>query len=643
MAQKLDLPKSEMDFRNLQDSLYQTTSSKLQSEELPRFRGILEVASSEPVILTAIHKLKANRGAETPGSDGESMRNNFLQEDYQNVMKRVQEAFKHYKPQPVRRVYIPKPGKTEKRPLGIPSTIDRIVQECIRMTIEPILEAQFFKHSYGFRPMRDSHLALNRVTDIVHKTGYHWIVEGDIKGFFDNVNHSLLLKQLWHMGIRDKRILMIIKEMLKAGIEGEIDSNLMGTPQGGIISPLLANVYLHSFDKWITREWENKRTRKEFGERKNFLQALHSSNLKPVYLVRYADDWVLITNSKENAEKWKWRAKQFLSNTLKIELSEEKTLITNIKVKPIHFVGFSHRVKRGKSRQGFVPHTKPDPKRLKAKVNELHRDLRDLKKLEKIKKGDGKEKLIHGINLINSKIRGLIEYYDVANNVYRGFDKYANAIRWRAYRSMKQYGVQWIPAKEVHNLSSIHSKYETTIPSVEYNGLWVGVTDLHFATWNKDKTKLKRPKETPYTREGRELYAKRTNKKPLKVRADEFLNIGMSMGTSQRLHKFKTGKISKRAFHLYNFEFYLNRPYAYNRDKGRCKVCGEATDLTDTHFHHISPKLPISLVNRVGNLATVHDKCHKMIHDGKDYSHLENKIWKKINTLRTRLVVENGN
>ena len=129
-------------------------------------------------------------------------------------------------------------GKSEMRSLGIPTIIDRIIQECIRSTIEPILEAQFFKHSYGFRPMRDAHMALNRVTDIVHKTGYQWVVEGDIKKFFDNVNHRILLGQLWHMGIRDRRILCIIKEMLKAGIMGECESNTSGHPKVESFSPL---------------------------------------------------------------------------------------------------------------------------------------------------------------------------------------------------------------------------------------------------------------------------------------------------------------------------------------------------------------------------------------------------------------------
>lgn len=124
--------------------------------------------------------------------------------------------------------YIDKPGKAEKRPLGIPTIRDRIVQECIRIVLEPILEAQFWEHSYGFRPMRDTHQALARVTDLVHITGYHWIVEGDISKCFDKIDHRILLKRLYHVGIHDRRVIQIVKAMLEAGIIGECEVNEEG-------------------------------------------------------------------------------------------------------------------------------------------------------------------------------------------------------------------------------------------------------------------------------------------------------------------------------------------------------------------------------------------------------------------------------
>jgi len=234
MALKLEyhMPNDETQLRELQDYLFRETKQAILRNERPKFKGLLGAISSETVILSAIHKIKSNQGSQTPGSDDQIMQD-ILKKDYNEIISLVQKQLKHYKPRPIRRVRIPKPGKDEKRPLGIPNIIDRIIQECVKIIIEPILEAQFFKHSYGFRPMRDAHMALKRITSIVHDTGYHWIIEGDISKFFDNVNHTMLVKKLWHMGIRDRRVLMIIKAMLKAGIMNELKENPIGTPQGG--------------------------------------------------------------------------------------------------------------------------------------------------------------------------------------------------------------------------------------------------------------------------------------------------------------------------------------------------------------------------------------------------------------------------
>lgn len=235
MAQKSVYPKleSESDLKSILDYLYATTQHAIESKELPKFKNLLELAKSEITIITAIHNIKSNHGSKTAGTDGVIIPN-ILEQQYPEVIKMVKTTLNDYKPHLLRRVWIPKPGKAEQRPLGIPAIIDRIVQEVLRIIIEPIMEAQFFKHSYGFRPMRDAHMALERTTSTCHKTGYHWIIEGDIKGCFDNINHTKLVKQLWHMGIRDKRILMIIKKMLKTGIMGELATTELGTPQGGL-------------------------------------------------------------------------------------------------------------------------------------------------------------------------------------------------------------------------------------------------------------------------------------------------------------------------------------------------------------------------------------------------------------------------
>jgi group II intron reverse transcriptase/maturase len=490
--------------------------------------------------------------------------------------------------------------------------------------IEPILEAQFFAHSYGFRPMRDAHMALERTTDVVHKTGYHWIIEGDISKFFDNVNHTRLVKKLWHMGIRDRRVLMVIKAMLKAGIMDELKVNPLGTPQGGIISPLLANAYLDTLDQWVIREWEEKKTRSKYRKHYHVLRVLRKkTHLKPAYLVRYADDWVLITSSKSNAEKWKKRIAKYLDCKLKLTLSEEKTSITDIRNKPIHFLGFTYKVVKGKSRTGYIPRTKPDPDRLKAKVKEIRQSIKKLKKF-KPKTKNGKEQLVDGINRVNSMIRGVIQYYQAATWVNIALRKYAFSLGYTAFKALKGHGGKWIAANVVDNLASVHSKYKTQIPAIKYHGKLVGITSIGFCKWKV--TYWKNQEETPYTHVGREMYQKRTSRKPLAVRADELLTLSLSEIIARRL----TGQ-------MYNFEYYLNRPYAFNRDKGKCKVCGEILWSESVHTHHIDPKLPLYLVNRVPNLASTCKTCHGKVHDKKDYSFLDKKTWNHIQNFREKL------
>ncbi|SFR17940.1 reverse transcriptase domain-containing protein [Desulfoscipio geothermicus] len=251
MAHKSVYPKleSESDLQSILDNLYATTKQIIEEGKLPKFKNLLELAKSEVTIITAIHNIKSNHGSKTAGTDDVIMPD-ILQQQYPEVIQMVRNALDDYNPHLLKRVWIPKPGKDEKRPLGIPAVIDRIIQEVLRIIIEPIMEAQFFKHSYGFRPMRDTHMALERTTDICHKTGYHWIIEGDIKGCFDNINHTKLIKQLWHMGIHDRRILMIIKKMLKAGIMDELKTTELGTPQGGLCKALHKPPWTKPLSRW---------------------------------------------------------------------------------------------------------------------------------------------------------------------------------------------------------------------------------------------------------------------------------------------------------------------------------------------------------------------------------------------------------
>ncbi len=600
---KLKKPNSEAELRNIFDNLYAEAKKNFDNKEDNDFRGLLEIISSEANIIMAIHEIKANKGSMTPGTDGRNI-NNILIKDYPRVIKEVQESFRHYEPYQVKRVYIPKKnGKL--RPLGIPAITDRIIQQCIKQVLEPICEAQFYDYSFGFRPMRDTSMACSRIGDVLHHTGYKWVIEGDIKSFFDNVNHNVLINKLWNMGVRDKRVLMMIKAMLKAGIMDITTRTEIGTPQGGIISPLLANVYLNSFDWAIAKNWDRKNTKVNYKNQGDKLRALRErSNIKPAYLIRYADDWVIITNTKENAEKIRYRCKKYLSNELKLELSEDKTKITNATNNAIVFLGCKIKMVKGKAAKGYIIHRWPEENNFDKKIKALIKEIRDTE--HKIAYSDT-EGMIWEINLINSKIRGLINYFSTAQSSGRILRKYKNHVAYTSYKLLKRRGGKWIPANTVSNLQSVHKNYTTCIPAIEYHGQYIGITALDFFRWEKPITKS--PKETPYTAIGRDLYAKRSGKKLALALAPEFLNI-----PDNAYHHEHSNKKNVKSKVKYNFEFYMNRGYAYNRDKGKCRVCGQFVKPEEAHTHHIRNKLDIEHINKVSNLATTHDMCHGFIH-----------------------------
>lgn len=294
---------TETELKKIQDFLYEKSGQGVS------FTGLVEAMVNEVTIVTAVHNIKSNKGSKTAGVDKIKM-DKYLQMPKDELILLIQSCFRNYRPKPARREYIEK-SNGKKRPLGIPTVLDRIIQECVRIIIEPICEARFYPQSYGFRPYRAQKHAIRGIINVINAGCKSpdqpvWAIEGDIKGCFDNINHRLLLQKLWRIGIHDKRVLKIISQMLKAGyMENDLfHATELGTPQGGILSPLLSNVYLNDFDWYVGRMYmEPHRQCKHKG---NDTRRLKWAGVTPKYNYRYADDWVILTSTEKEALRLKW-------------------------------------------------------------------------------------------------------------------------------------------------------------------------------------------------------------------------------------------------------------------------------------------------------------------------------------------------
>ena len=389
------------------DELYQ------QSLNGNNFYKLIEIIGSKQNIRLAYKNLRGNSGSRTKGTDGLTIEDiGSLTED--ELIERVRNSLDDYRPQAVRRVYIPKPGSDKMRPLGIPTIWDRLIQQCILQVLEPICEPKFHNHSYGFRPNRSTHHAVSRMVTLINFGKAYYCVDVDIKGFFDNVNHGKLMKQIWSLGIRDKRLLSIISKLLKSEIEGE-GIPTKGTPQGGILSPLLSSIVLNELDWWVSDQWETYTPHRanNYSFRKNS-RNYKSCNMKAGYIVRYADDFKIMCQSYTDAQRYYHATVDFLDKRLGLQISPEKSKVTNLKKNSSDFLGFKIKaVKKGSARHGYVAKTELSDKAKHKVMNNVRQAI------IKVQWYTTPESAIH----YNSVIRGIQNYYQIATNVYNNLDR----------------------------------------------------------------------------------------------------------------------------------------------------------------------------------------------------------------------------
>jgi RNA-directed DNA polymerase len=323
--------------RRMSDIIKTQRSLALKAKHNPthQFDHLYRLICREEWIFKALTLVLSNQGAKTAGIDGVTKKA-FTSFEAQTAF--VQELrhelqTQRFRPKPVRRIYIPK-SNGSRRPLGIATLKDRVVQMLVKMVLEPIWESDFLNCSNGFRPGRRTMDCIAALDSYINnRTKYYWVIEGDIKGAYDNVQHDILLKCLAER-IADRRLLRLIARFLKAGLMegGLFQRTELGVPQGSICSPLLANVYLHQLDRYWWNTYGNLPRKAKERRRTE-----HKGNCA---LIRYADDWLLLTNgSKAEAYRLRDEFQTFLRDELKLDLSVEKTQITHVN-DGFDFLGF---------------------------------------------------------------------------------------------------------------------------------------------------------------------------------------------------------------------------------------------------------------------------------------------------------------
>ena len=473
------MEKSERVLKALSDH---SQSSDYKYERLYRY------LFSEEMFAVAYQRIYAKQGNMTPGTDGKTIDEMSLERIERLIVSLKDES---YQPHPARRVYIPKKNG-KKRPLGIPSFEDKLVQEVVRLLLEAIYEGHFEGTSHGFRPHRSCHTALGMIQKSF--AGAKWFIEGDIKGFFDNIDHNVLISILRER-ISDERFLRLIRKFFNAGYveDWKYNKTYSGTPQGGIISPMLANIYLDKFDKYIKeyaakfrkgdrrsinpeywrlnnkKNWLKKKLQKTSDEqiRKSYLYEIAQlskqmlstphkdamdADFRRMQYVRYADDFLIsVIGSKSECETIKADITQFMREQLKLELSDEKTLITHAQDKA-KFLGYeifirkSDAVKRNKD--GVLKRDFNGAVVLTLNSAVIQKKLTEYNALE-VRNIDGKDiwwskprrymtpmKPEDILAQYNAETRGLYNYYSLAANVSKECASFAFIMKMSMFKTL---------------------------------------------------------------------------------------------------------------------------------------------------------------------------------------------------------------
>lgn len=611
-------PLKKQKIRNAEYYDMQTAFDKLYADSVSgrQFRNLVELIQRPENIMLAYRNLRKNSGSKTAGVDKKTISDLNKWSD-KKLVNHVQRKLDWYVPNAVRRVEIPK-DNGKKRPLGIPTIMDRLIQQCILQVLEPICEAKFFKRSNGFRPTHSAENAIAQAERMIQNIGCYYVIDIDIHGFFDNVNHGKLLKQMWALGIRDKKLLSIISAMLKAEVAG-IGFPEKGTPQGGIISPLLSNIVLNELDWWVASQWEEMPTKRNYVHRiyangtpdkSNTIRALRSyTKLKECYLVRYADDFKIFCKKHSDAVKLFEATKQWLWERLGLEISPEKSKIVNVKRHYSEFLGFKLKVReKGK---------KPDGS--KRYVIEAHVRDKALKKIRarskeiigQIRRTYDPKMEYRLIQKYNSYLIGIHNYYCIATHVNLDIHEIAFDVKKSLYNRLKH---------RLQRTGSISNRYIQEKYGKSREVRYLNGHAVVPVAYVQHRVPMDRKiRVNPYTPEGRTEIHKNL--------------AGLNLAVMNHLMNTPAGQQS--------VEYNDNRIALYVAQKGKCAVSGIALDANQVDCHH---KKPLSLGgdDSYQNLIIVSDAVHILIHSSSERTikrylndlQLNSKQLAKLNNLR---------
>lgn len=566
------------------------------------FTDLMSIVLKRENILLAYRNIKTNTGSNTTGTDDLTIKDigRLTPDEVVEKVRYILTGSKHgYRPRPVRRVEIPKPNG-DMRPLGIPCIWDRLVQQCIKQVMEPICEAKFSEHSYGFRPNRSVENAIAETYQRLQRSNLHYVVEFDIKGFFDNVNHQKLLHQIYSLGIHDDVLKSKIKRILKAPIrmlDGKLIYPEKGTPQGGIISPLLANIVLNELDHWVESNWENNphvdlhwRNSKE----KDSNSAIKSNGyrwmrketrLKEMYIVRYADDFRIFCRTKADAERTKIAITQWLEERLKLEVSQEKTRVVNVKKKYSEFLGFKIRVHSKGQKQVVQSHI--SDKQLKRKKQAL------IERAKKIARPDPEKGEYGEIRLYNSMVMGMQDYYQIATDINpdcKVLNRAVMTVLTSRLSTQKGSRLKRIGRK----LTEVERKRYGKSKMLRYvAGTGEPIYPIGYVQCKNPMNKKR--SICSYTAEGRaEIHDK------LRI------NVKLML------------ELMKQPLYGRSSEYADNRISLFSAQWGKCAVTGKEFTITEEiHCHHLVPREKGG-TDKYDNLILVLEPIHKLIHAKTD-------------------------